>query len=298
MRTTEGCAGPLPQPGTESAATSAPKAMLYNAPLVFKGIALEALALNRPEGVDSEVRADSTAGVPQLSIVIPAYNERDNLLPLWEELRTTLASLDRTFEVIFVDDGSDDGSREVLAAVRRASSEVRVLRLAANSGQTAAMMAGFRAARGAIVVTLDADRQNDPADIAALLACIPGHDAAVGYRQRRRDSWVRLVSSRVANAVRNALSGDDVIDTGCSLKAFRRECLVNLPMFAGMHRFLPTLIRMDGFRVCQVPVGHRPRVAGRSKYGIGNRVFRSFHDLMAVRWMKSRRLHYVVTEEA
>lgn len=266
--------------------------MQYNARFIP-----EVFLVNRPAGAVSEVRAEHPARVPQLSIVIPAYNERENLLPLWEELRSTLVSLGRTFEAIFVDDGSDDGSREVLAAMRKSAPEVRVLRFAANCGQTAALMAGFRASRGEIVVTLDADRQNDPEDIASLLARIPEYDAAVGYRRRRRDNWVRLLSSRVANGVRNALSRDDIIDTGCTLKAFRRECLAGLPMFTGMHRFLPTLIRMDGFRVCQVPVGHRARVAGRSKYGIGNRVFRSFHDLMAVRWMKSRRIRCNVTEE-
>jgi dolichol-phosphate mannosyltransferase len=258
--------------------------MLYTAPLIP-----EVFLVNRPAGAHSEV--------PQISIVIPAYNEKENLLPLWEELRSTLRSLSLTFEVIFVDDGSVDGSREVLSAIRRGDPTVRVLRLAANRGQTAALMAGFRAAAGRIVVTMDADRQNDPADIAALLSRIPEFDAAVGYRLGRKDGWVRLASSRIANAVRNALSGDDIIDTGCTLKAFRRECLSDLPRYTGMHRFLPTLVRMDGFRVCQVPVRHRPRVAGRSKYGIGNRLFRSFHDLMVVRWMKSRRIRYDLTEE-
>ncbi|HXI04668.1 MAG TPA: glycosyltransferase, partial [Candidatus Saccharimonadales bacterium] len=152
------------------------------------------------------------------------------------------------------------------------------------------LLAGFRAARGRIVVTLDGDLQNNPADIPALLERIPEFDAAVGYRRNRADGLVRRVSSRVGNAVRNAISGDDIIDTGCTLKAFRRECLAGLPGFKGMHRFLPTLIRMAGFRVCQVAVGHRPRVAGRSKYGIGNRLLPTMVDLMAVRWMKSRRI--------
>jgi len=266
--------------------------MLYNARFIP-----EDPLVNRPAGVNLNDRAEPSAGNPQISIVIPAFNERENLVPLWEELRSSLATLGRTFEVLFVDDGSDDGSRDVLSGMKRGAAEIRVLRSAVNCGQTAALFAGFRAARGAIVVTLDADRQNDPADIAPLLACIPGHDAAVGYRRQRRDSWVRLASSRIANAVRNALSGDDIIDTGCTLKAFRRECLADIPMFNGMHRFLPTLIRIAGFRVCQVPVGHRPRVAGRSKYGIGNRVFRAFHDLMAVRWMKSRHIRYTVSED-
>ncbi len=252
--------------------------------------------MNRPVG---GVLPDRPAGPsPQLSVVIPVYNEKDNLLPLWSEMRAALESISRTYEVILVDDGSDDGSAEVLAEMRRSCRDIRVLRLSRNCGQTAALMAGFRAARGEIFVTLDADLQNDPADIRALLDMIPEYDAAVGYRSRRMDGWVRLASSRIANAVRNALSGDDIIDTGCTLKAFRRPCLDSVPMFNGMHRFLPTLVRMSGFRVCQVPVSHRPRVAGVSKYGIGNRVFHSFHDLLAVRWMKSRHIHYQVTEEA
>jgi len=254
--------------------------------------------VNRPAGAVPVDRAEPSARAPQLSIVIPAFNERDNLVPLWEEIRSSLSSIGRSYEVIIVDDGSTDGSREILGSLRKSSPHLRVLRMAANSGQTAALMAGFRASRGEIVVTLDADRQNDPADIASLLGHIPEFDAAVGYRRDRRDGMVRLLSSRIANWIRNRLSGDDIIDTGCTLKAFRRECLSEIPQFTGMHRFLPTLIRMDGYRVRQVPVRHRPRVAGRSKYGIGNRIFRSFYDLLAVRWMKSRRIRVRVDEEA
>jgi glycosyltransferase involved in cell wall biosynthesis len=235
--------------------------------------------------------------VPQLSIVIPVFNEKENLLPLWEELRAVLEPLGRSHEVIFVDDGSADGSAEVLSGMRRSHPGIRVLHLGSNCGQTAALLAGFRAARGDVVVTLDADRQNDPADIPALLARIPEHDAAAGYRVRRADPWIRRLSRRIGNAVRNALSGDDIIDTGCTLKAFRRECLSAIPGFNGMHRFVPTLLRMGGYRVCQVPVGHRPRTAGVSKYGVGNRLLRTAADLLAVRWMIRRTLRFTVTEE-
>ena len=254
--------------------------------------------MNHPLGGSTAYSGDAPGGNPELSIVIPVYNERENILSLWEELRASLATAGRSFEVLFVDDGSDDGSAEALATVRRSAREVRVLRLARNTGQTAALLAGFDASRGLIVVTMDADRQNNPDDIPSLIEKIPEFDAAVGFRKNRRDSWVRLVSSRIANSVRNSLSGDDIIDTGCTLKAFRRECLKSIPAFNGMHRFFPTLVRMGGFRVCQVPVSHRPRVAGRSKYGIGNRALRSFHDLLAVRWMKRRHIRYRVTEEA
>jgi glycosyltransferase involved in cell wall biosynthesis len=229
--------------------------------------------------------------------VIPVYNERESILPLWKELRSTLQSADGRHEVIFVDDGSDDGSLEVLFRLRADHPEVRVLRARHNAGQTAAMLSGFRAARGEIVVTLDGDGQNDPADIPALLQKIPEYDAAVGYRNRRADNWIRRLSSRLGNAVRNTLTGDDIIDTGCTLKAFRRECLAEVPALNGMHRFLPTLVRIAGFRVCQIPVGHRPRVAGRSKYGIGNRLLPTLGDLLAVRWMKKRRVSLTKIED-
>jgi dolichol-phosphate mannosyltransferase len=233
----------------------------------------------------------------ELSIVIPVFNERDNIQPLTAELLAALEPLGRSFEVLFVNDGSSDGSAEVLRALRTADRRIRVLTLSRNTGQTAAFSAGFSAARGDVVVTLDGDRQNDPSDIPLLLEKIGPYDAAVGWRGQREDTFVRRVSSRVGNYVRNALSGDDIIDTGCSLKAYRREALERIKLFSGMHRFLPTLLKMEGFSVCQVRVSHRPRVAGRSKYGVWNRLLASSADLMAVRWMKRRTLSYRMTEE-
>jgi dolichol-phosphate mannosyltransferase len=234
---------------------------------------------------------------PDLSAVVPVYDERDNLDPLMDELGGVLADTGRTWEIVLVDDGSRDGSWERIASLARPGSGIRGLRFRRNAGQTAAFDAGFKAARGRIVITLDADRQNDPADIPRLLAALeqpPGYDAAVGYRVGRRDTWLRRISSRIANAVRNRLSQDDIVDTGCSLKAFRREALAGLKLYTGLHRFLPTLLRMEGFRVIQVPVGHRPRVAGASKYGVWNRVFRAFADLLVVRWMRRRGLRYEI----
>ncbi len=229
-----------------------------------------------------------------LSVVAPVYNERDNLEPLVQELLETLARDSLEIEIILVDDGSDDGSSERIAELARTHECVRGLHFRANRGQTAAFDAGFKASRGRWVVTVDADLQNDPADIRALLDAVGEHDAAVGYRATREDGWSRRVSSRIANAVRNRLSGDDIIDTGCSLKLFRRECLAGIKLYRGLHRFLPTLLRMEGYRVIQVAVGHRPRRRGRSKYGVRNRVFGAFVDLLAVRWMKKRRLDYEV----
>jgi glycosyltransferase involved in cell wall biosynthesis len=231
---------------------------------------------------------------PQLSVVAPVFNERDNLEPLVRELRETLAPTGIPFEILLVNDGSTDGSEAEIGELVRAHPGVRGLHFRENRGQTAAFDAGFAAARGTWVVTVDADLQNDPADIPGLLTRLEDADAVVGYRKRREDRWLRRVSSRIANGVRNRLSGDDIIDTGCSLKAFRRDCLSGLKLFTGMHRFLPTLLRMEGYRVVQVPVGHRPRRAGESKYGVWNRVFRSFVDLLVVRWMKKRRLGYEV----
>jgi glycosyltransferase involved in cell wall biosynthesis len=229
--------------------------------------------------------------------VIPVYNEQDNVDPLYRELVPVMESIGKTFELVLVDDGSTDGTRRSLRSLRTSDPRVRVVVLQRNSGQTAAMAAGFEAARGGIIVTLDADLQNDPRDIPLLLKELDQHDAAVGYRADRHDTWLRRASSIIANRVRNALSDDDIIDTGCSLKAYRREALARLPMYNGMHRFLPTLLRMDGFDVCQVKVGHRPRTAGRSKYNIRNRLLPSFLDLLAVRWMKRRRLRYRADEE-
>jgi len=156
--------------------------------------------------------------------------------------------------------------------------------------------AGFKAARGKAVITMDADQQNDPADIPRLLEALEQWDVVCGYRQKRHDSVVRRISSRVANWVRNKLTRESIRDVGCSLRAVKRECLQGLKLYNGMHRFLPTLLRLDGWRVTEVPVNHRPRRRGKSKYGIRNRLFRGLRDLMAVRWMRSRWLRYRIAE--
>ena len=236
--------------------------------------------------------------MPDLSVVIPVYNEEENLPPLWEELRGALEKLGLSFEVVFVDDGSRDRSAELIRAFREADRRVRLVRLKLNAGETAATDAGFKAARGRWVVTMDADLQNDPADIATLLAHLEVGDAVSGWRVNRSagDSIVRRVSSRVANRVRNAISHEDIQDSGCTFRAFRRECLRGLTLYRGCHRFLPTLLRMRGYRVLEIPVNHRPRRFGQSKYGITNRAFVAFVDLLAVRWMKDRLLRYEVAE--
>ena len=239
----------------------------------------------------------ATHSRPGISLVIPVYNERDNLAQLHSELTRVMASVGDAYEILFVDDGSTDGSDRVLRDLRAADKRLRVLTLARNSGQSAAMDAGFKSAAGEVVVTLDADLQNDPADIPRLLEALSGWDAVVGVRLKRRDNLVRRVSSRVANYVRNRLSDETIVDTGCSLKAFRRASLSRIVLYDGMHRFLPTLLKMEGCRVREVPVGHRPRLHGESKYGIGNRLLPSFMDLLAVRWMKRRKLRYEVKDD-
>ncbi len=232
-----------------------------------------------------------------VSVVVPVYNELPNLEKLVDEIRSALSGLDRWYEILLVDDGSRDGSVDKIRSLGKRHEEVRGLYFRANAGQTAALDAGIRAARGAVIVTLDADLQNDPADIPALLAKLNGHGAVVGCRVDRHDTWVRRVSSRIANRIRNRLSEEEIQDTGCSLKAFDTRALRSIRLYTGMHRFLPTLLRIEGYTVVEVPVRHRPRLAGESKYGIRNRAFRALIDLFAVRWMKRRHLKYEVVED-
>jgi dolichol-phosphate mannosyltransferase len=237
--------------------------------------------------------------VVDLSVVIPVYNEEDNLPHLWPELRGALEPLGLGFEVLFVDDGSRDHSAELIRGFRDADARVRLVRLKANAGETAATDAGFKAARGRLVVTMDADLQNDPHDIPALLSHLDRWDAVTGWRVNRGDgdSVLRRASSRVANRVRNWISDESVQDSGCTFRAFRRECLRGLVLYRGFHRFIPTLLKMRGYRVLEVPVRNRPRRFGQSKYGVLNRVFGATLDLLVVRWMKNRMLRYEVAED-
>ena len=240
---------------------------------------------------------EPNAARPELTAVVPAYNEVESLPTLLAELRAALDATGRTWELVLVDDGSSDGSGELLLAEAARDQRLVVLRFVKNSGQSAALAAGLARARGDVVVTLDADLQNDPADIPALLTALANADVVSGVRAKRHDSWIRLVSSRVANATRRAVLGDKVTDIGCSLKAYRREVLEGLPMFIGVHRFLPALCAFRGARVVEVPVHHRPRTRGVSKYGMGNRLWRGIHDLIGVSWLKVRLLRYRVRND-
>ena len=234
---------------------------------------------------------------PELSAVVPAYNEVENLPTLVAELRRALDATQRPWELLLVDDGSRDGTGEAMEREAGADARIRVIRLESNAGQSAALAAGLVRARGEVVVTLDADLQNDPADIPALLTALEGADVVSGVRAERHDSWVRRVSSRVANATRRAALGDSVTDIGCSLKAYRREVLKDLPMFVGVHRFLPALCAFRGARVVEVAVRHRARTMGVSKYGMGNRLWRGIHDMIGVSWLKHRLVRYRVRGE-
>lgn len=233
---------------------------------------------------------------PRISLVIPVYNEEENLPELFRELMEVLEKLSVSFEIIFIDDGSKDRSEAILREFALQDGRVRIIFFQKNCGQSAAFAAGFRSARGEIVVTMDADLQNDPHDIPLLLDKITSYDVVCGWRANRQDSLVRKISSWIANKTRNWVSDEQIKDVGCSLKAFRRECLQSFYYFKGMHRFFPTLIKMEGCSVAEVKVNHRPRRFGEAKYGIGNRALRGLIDLLAVRWMKKRHLSYEVKE--
>jgi dolichol-phosphate mannosyltransferase len=225
----------------------------------------------------------------ELSVVVPVYNEEGAVTALADEVALALAPLGDAWECIWVDDGSTDRTAAVLAA-RLPGSRHRLLELQRNSGQSAALMAGFRAARGTMIATLDGDGQNNPADLIPMLERLRRGDvdAVNGIRAKRRDTWVRRACSKLANGFRNGLTGEQVTDVGCAIRVFRRGCTDYLPVFKGMHRFLPTLFRLQGFKITEIPVSHRPRETGRTKYGINNRLWVGIVDTLAVCWMQRR----------
>ena len=236
---------------------------------------------------------------PDISVVLPVFNEQENLRPLWGELRGVLSRLPgKSWEVLFVDDASTDASRNVLLELAEAHSGVRFMGLAENRGQSAAFFAGFQAAGGGVIITMDADMQNDPADIPAMLEMYSsGLDMVVGWRKERKDSWQKRIASRVGNGLRNWLLQESVHDSGCSLKILRADMARRLPAFRGMHRFLPGLMAMQGARIGEMPVSHRPRLHGASKYSSFGRAREGLADLLAVRWMRRRALTYEINEK-
>ena len=240
----------------------------------------------------------STPAVVLYSVVVPFYNEQDNVAPLLGEITTVMASLG-SYEIVAVDDCSSDATRARLLATA-VDPRVRVLSHGRNRGQSAALCSGVDAARGTWVITLDGDGQNDPRDIPRLLREIEGTQPPLlicGHRQKRRDSGLRLLSSRIANGVRSRMLGDDTPDTGCGLKLIERAAFMKLPRFDHMHRFLPALIRRDGGGIRSVPVSHRARIHGQSKYGVWNRLWVGIVDLFGVMWLKRRAFRAALIEE-
>lgn len=230
---------------------------------------------------------------PDISIVVPVYNEEDNLPRLVEEIVAALARTGKEWEALFVDDGSTDASLDVLRRLAADVPQVRFVSFRENRGQSAAFCAGFDEARAPMVVTMDADLQNDPADIPSMLALYAqGYDMVIGWRRKRRDVWIKRIGSKVANWVRNGLTRESVHDTGCSLKIMNTAMLRCLPRFTGMHRFLPTLMKMQGARVAEIKVNHRERHRGQSKYGTLDRALAGTYDLFGVRWLQSRAFDY------
>jgi glycosyltransferase involved in cell wall biosynthesis len=236
---------------------------------------------------------------PTLSLVIPCYNEEGNLRPLIAAIREAVEPLKLPYEIVITDDCSKDGSWAILKELAAEDPRICVQRLECNCGESAASWAGLKAARGQYLVTMDADLQNDPKDLPRFLAALRLYDCVCGTRVQTRgqgDNFIRIASSRIANWVRNRLSGEQISDAGCTYRAFKRECIENLKFFKGMHRFLPTLFKIEGFTVTEIGVTNNPRFAGRSHYGVWNRLFASFYDLLAVRWMKKRMFRYQVGE--
>ncbi len=240
----------------------------------------------------------TTSARPWVSVVIPIKDERDNLPALHEQLVKVLGSQAQSqeapYEIVYIDDGSSDGSTEYLDTLAAQDCSARVVHFDRNYGQTSAFDAGFRHAAGDLIVTLDGDLQYDAEDIPKLIPLTQQYDLVCGWRSKRHDNVIRKLSSRVAFIVRNAVTRDGIHDTGCSLKVFRRPVVEKLQLFEGMHRFFPALALLHGFTVTEVPVRHYPRAHGVSKYGVGNRLFQGIHDLVAVRWMRTRVLRYKI----
>ena len=240
---------------------------------------------------------DTNQKSAEIAIVVPVFNEQENVVPLAQEIRDAMQGLSRSYELVFVDDASTDATWEKIRDAQKQNSRVRGLRHKRNAGQSAALWTGIRATDAPIIVTMDGDRQNNPEDLPALLRELADCEFVCGVRTRRRDSWLRLVSARVARSARRRVLGVDFCDTGCAFRAFRRESIEEVFPFNGVHRFLPVLVHATGARVKEVPIGHRPRVAGVSKYGMWNRLWRGIYDLIGLTWYQKRRLSRIPASE-
>jgi dolichol-phosphate mannosyltransferase len=230
----------------------------------------------------------------EYSFVIPVYNEQENLLMLNDEILQVIRKLGLPCEAIWIDDGSSDKSLDIIKQLVKQSQNYRFISFEKNCGQSAALAAGIHAATGKYLITLDSDLQNNPMDIVNMVPYLAEYDMVTGWRKDRHDTRWKKFSSKVANGVRNRLSRETIKDTGCSLKIMKTEYLKKIKMYKGLHRFLPTLMKMEGAKVIEVPVSHRPRTKGVSKYGTWDRAFSGLRDLMAVRWMQDRNISYKI----
>jgi dolichol-phosphate mannosyltransferase len=233
---------------------------------------------------------------PEISVVVPLRNESANVLPLTQRIFAALEKLSGGFELILVDDASSDDTWQQILRARQTFPGLRAVRHSQNLGQSAALWTGFRASHGKIFATLDGDLQNDPADLPRMLALLADCDMVCGVRTRRADNWLRRVSSCIARSARKSVLGMDFADTGCNLRAFKKEVLAVLPAFDGVHRFMPVFVHNVGLIVKELPVTHQPRTAGRSNYGIYNRLGRGIRDLIMVRWFLKRQIGRVPLE--
>ncbi len=236
---------------------------------------------------------------PEISVIVPLWNERLNVIPLADQVFQALSKEPRALELVLVDDASSDGTWEQIIELQRAEPRVRALHLLRHSGQSAALWTGLGASRGSVLATLDGDLQNDPADLPRMLAALANCDLVCGVRHRRMDNSLRRFSSRVARWARKVALGVDFRDTGCSLRVFKRSVLRTLFPFDGLHRFMPILAYTAGAIVLEVPISHRPRIAGESKYGVWNRLGRGICDLAMIAWYRKRQISQVpFTEHA
>lgn len=231
------------------------------------------------------------------SVIIPLKNEEENIVDLVNELEPVMQGLNSSWELICIDDGSTDQTLNILSQLIGHKPYLRILAFDKNYGQSCAFEAGFKNARGEWVITLDGDRQNDPADIPKLLKQTPHGDLICGLRLNRKDPWHKKITSTLANFVRSRLCRDNIQDTGCSLKVYRRTCLGTIKMYKGMHRFLPALFKIEGYKILEVPVNHRERTKGKTKYNFLNRSFNTIADMLAVRWMWKRHINYRIDKE-
>ncbi len=234
---------------------------------------------------------------PEISVIVPMFNESGNVAPLAAQVLAALREERRALELVLVDDASTDDTWAQIQAAHAADPRVRGVRHTRNAGQSAAVWTGFRATSAPIIATLDGDLQNDPADLPRMLAELERYDLVCGMRVARQDSFIRRISSGIARRARKAVLGADFRDTGCGLRVFKRPVLDGLFPFNGFHRFMPILVHGSGAKVCEVPVNHRPRVSGVSKYGVWNRLGRGVFDLIGVAWFQKRRLKATETTE-